>query len=84
MMGYKKLKELARGRAVTKESIKEFTEGQVIQGKSSYQRQHKGELPEEAKDYLLERTSHTYVGVAIELGKTVDTAINFVNGFTTL
>ena len=32
----------------------------------------------------MERTSHTYVGVAIELVKTVDTAINFAKGVTTL
>ncbi|KAL9365265.1 hypothetical protein Peur_043138 [Populus x canadensis] len=67
---YEKLKELTRGRAVTKDSIKEFTEGL--------------ELPEKAKDYLLELTSHTYVGAAIELGQTVDIAINLVNGVTTL
>jgi adenylosuccinate lyase len=67
---YEKLKELTRGRAVTKDSIKEFTEGL--------------ELPEKAKDYLLELTPNTYVGAAIELGQTVDIAINLVNGVTTL
>ncbi|KAJ6902225.1 SBPASE protein [Populus alba x Populus x berolinensis] len=53
---YEKLKELTRGRAVAKDSIKELTEGL--------------ELPEKAKDYLLELTPHTYVGAAIELGQT--------------
>ncbi|KAJ6772672.1 ADENYLOSUCCINATE LYASE [Salix koriyanagi] len=67
---YEKLKELTRGRAVTKDSIKEFIEGL--------------ELPKEAKNYLLELTPHTYVGAAIELSKTVDIAISLVNGVTTL
>nr|UER43305.1 SBPASE protein [Populus tomentosa] len=59
---YEKLKELTRGRAVAKDSIKELTEGL--------------ELPEKAKDYLLELTPHTYVGAAIELGQTASIAIN--------
>jgi adenylosuccinate lyase len=66
---YEKLKELTRGRAVTKDSIKEFIEGL--------------ELPKEAKDYLLELTPHTYVGAAIELSKTLDNAIRLVNGVST-
>ncbi|XP_011036011.1 PREDICTED: adenylosuccinate lyase-like [Populus euphratica] len=67
---YEKLKELTRGRAVTKDSIKEFIEGL--------------EIPKEAKDYLLELTPHTYVGAAIELSKTLDIAVSLVNGATTL
>ncbi|KAJ6902226.1 SBPASE protein [Populus alba x Populus x berolinensis] len=63
---YEKLKELTRGRAVAKDSIKELTEGL--------------ELPEKAKDYLLELTPHTYVGAAIELGQTASIAINLVYG----
>ncbi|KHG23836.1 Adenylosuccinate lyase [Gossypium arboreum] len=63
---YEKLKELTRGRAVTKESIREFIEGL--------------ELPEEAKTHLLKLTPHSYVGAAVELAKTVDSAVNVING----
>ncbi|OMO91876.1 Fumarate lyase [Corchorus capsularis] len=63
---YEKLKELTRGRAVTKESIKEFIEGL--------------ELPKEAKTGLLKLTPHSYVGAAIELAKTVDSTVNIING----
>ncbi|XVF24029.1 hypothetical protein REPUB_Repub13aG0091400 [Reevesia pubescens] len=63
---YEKLKELTRGRAVTKESIREFIEGL--------------ELPEVAKTHLLKLTPHTYVGAAIELAKTVDSTVNVING----
>lgn len=50
---YEKLKELTRGRSVTKESIKEFIEGL--------------ELPTEVKSKLLELTPHNYIGAAAEL-----------------
>jgi len=50
---YEKLKELTRGRSVTKESIKEFIEGL--------------ELPAEVKSKLLELTPHNYIGAAAEL-----------------
>ncbi|XP_057981718.1 uncharacterized protein LOC131167014 [Malania oleifera] len=63
---YEKLKELTRGRAVTRESIREFIEGL--------------ELPEAAKTNLLKLTPHTYVGAAVELAQTVDLAVNLVNG----
>lgn len=63
---YEKLKELTRGRAVTKESITQFIEGL--------------ELPKEAKSNLLKLTPHTYVGAAVELARTVDLAVNLVNG----
>ncbi|KAM4093842.1 hypothetical protein ACB094_06G149600 [Castanea mollissima] len=63
---YEKLKELTRGRAVTKESITQFIEGL--------------ELPKEAKSNLLKLTPHTYVGAAVELARTVDVAVNLVNG----
>ncbi|KAG2705274.1 hypothetical protein I3760_05G044100 [Carya illinoinensis] len=63
---YEKLKELTRGRAVTQESITEFIEGL--------------ELPKEAKNNLLKLTPHTYVGAAVELARTVDVAVNMVNG----
>lgn len=62
---YEKLKELTRGRAVTKESIREFIEGL--------------ELPKEAKTNLLNLTPHTYIGAATELARTVDKAVNLIN-----
>ncbi|KAJ8624330.1 hypothetical protein MRB53_032860 [Persea americana] len=58
---YEKLKELTRGRAVTKESIREFTEGL--------------ELPEEAKAALLRSTPQSYIGAAESLAKAIDTSI---------
>ncbi|XXG62696.1 hypothetical protein AAC387_Pa05g1011 [Persea americana] len=58
---YEKLKELTRGRAVTKESIREFTEGL--------------ELPEEAKAALLRSTPQSYTGAAKSLAKAIDTSI---------
>ncbi|XP_057510540.1 uncharacterized protein LOC130792916 isoform X3 [Actinidia eriantha] len=63
---YEKLKELTRGRAVTRESIREFIE--------------RLELPGDAKANLLKLTPHTYVGSAVELARAVDTAVNLVNG----
>ena len=63
---YEKLKELTRGRAVTKESIREFIQGL--------------ELPKESKTNLLNLTPHTYVGSAIELARTVDKVVNSING----
>ena len=63
---YEKLKELTSGRAVTKESITEFIKGL--------------DLPEEAKTNLLKLTPHSYVGAAVELARTVDIAVNLVNG----
>lgn len=59
---YEKLKELTRGRAVTKESIREFIEGL--------------ELPKEAKSSLLNLTPHTYIGAASELASYVDAAVS--------
>ncbi|GFY83523.1 L-Aspartase-like family protein [Actinidia rufa] len=49
---YEKLKELTRGRAVTRESIREFIE--------------RLELPGEAKANLLKLTPHCYVGSAVD------------------
>ncbi|KAF9621374.1 hypothetical protein IFM89_020033 [Coptis chinensis] len=67
---YEKLKELTRGRAVTKESIREFIGGL--------------ELPAEAKNNLLKLTPHTYIGTAVELAKSVDKFVNSVNGANAL
>ena len=63
---YEKLKELTRGKSVTKESIRRFIEGL--------------ELPNEAKKNLLNLTPHSYVGAAVELARDVDMALNLVNG----
>jgi adenylosuccinate lyase len=63
---YEKLKELTRGRAVSKESITEFIKGL--------------DLPEEAKTNLLKLTPHSYVGAAVELARNVDIAVDLVNG----
>ncbi|CAB4263246.1 unnamed protein product [Prunus armeniaca] len=61
---YEKLKELTRGRAVTKESIVDFIQGL--------------ELPNEAKSNLQKLTPHSYVGAAVELARTVDIAVKVV------
>ncbi|PKA52671.1 adenylosuccinate lyase [Apostasia shenzhenica] len=64
---YEKLKELTRGRAVTKDSLREFTESL--------------ELPEEAKLELLNLTPHHYTGEAENLARAVDDAIDSMTGF---
>ncbi|KAI5660473.1 hypothetical protein M9H77_29266 [Catharanthus roseus] len=65
---YEKLKELTRGRAVTKERIREFIQGL--------------DIPEDAKKNLLNLTPHSYIGVAVELAKNIST--NLINGATFL
>ncbi|KAH7537507.1 hypothetical protein FEM48_Zijuj03G0100300 [Ziziphus jujuba var. spinosa] len=65
---YEKLKELTRGREVTKESIRKFIEGL--------------ELPKEAKTNLLKLTPHNYVGVAVKLAREVHRVVNLVDGKT--
>ncbi|KAK4422694.1 Adenylosuccinate lyase [Sesamum alatum] len=67
---YEKLKELTRGRAVTRESIREFIEGL--------------DIPVDAKSHLLNLTPHSYVGAAVELAKNVDTITSLVNGANVL
>ncbi|KAL0408385.1 UNVERIFIED_CONTAM: Adenylosuccinate lyase [Sesamum radiatum] len=67
---YEKLKELTRGRAVTRESIREFIE--------------RLDIPVEAKSQLLTLTPHTYVGAAVELAKNLDTITSLVNGANVL
>lgn len=62
---YEKLKELTRGKTVTKESIRRFIEGL--------------EIPNEAKTNLLNLTPHSYVGAAVELARDIDVALNLVN-----
>ncbi|XP_057811366.1 uncharacterized protein LOC131025582 [Salvia miltiorrhiza] len=63
---YEKLKELTRGRAVTRESIREFIEGLSI--------------PIESKKSLLDLTPHTYIGEAKELAKKLNLVKSSVNG----
>lgn len=65
---YEKLKELTRGRAVTKDRIRDFIEGL--------------EIPVDAKANLLKLTPHTYIGAAVELAKNITT--HLVNGSTVL
>lgn len=67
---YEKLKELTRGRLVSKESIREFTEGL--------------ELPEEAKVTLLNLTPQAYIGEAEKLAHSIDDYVDLVNGFRLL
>ncbi|CAH9138876.1 unnamed protein product [Cuscuta epithymum] len=55
---YEKLKELTRGRTVTKDSIREFIEGI--------------EIPHNAKTTLLNLTPHTYIGAAAELARNIE------------
>ncbi|WVY90934.1 hypothetical protein V8G54_036448 [Vigna mungo] len=63
---YEKLKELTRGKAVNKESIRVFIEGL--------------DIPEEAKTNLLKLTPDTYIGAAVELARTVENVVvNIVN-----
>ncbi len=50
---YEQLKELTRGKSITKESIRDFILNLAI--------------PQEAKDDLLKMTPHSYVGKAVEL-----------------
>ncbi|CAJ2653314.1 adenylosuccinate lyase-like [Trifolium pratense] len=59
---YEKLKALTRGKAITKESIRDFIEGL--------------DIPHDAKTYLLKLTPHTYVGSAVELARTVEHEVN--------
>lgn len=63
---YEKLKELTRGRSVTKQSIRYFIEGL--------------DIPAEAKTSLLNLTPHTYVGAAVDLAKNAESIANLVNG----
>ncbi|KAB2611559.1 hypothetical protein D8674_019591 [Pyrus ussuriensis x Pyrus communis] len=65
---YEKLKELTRGRTVTKESIRKFIKGL--------------ELPEEPKSILSKLTPHSYVGAAVKLARTVDMAVRYTRNNT--
>ncbi|XP_020270699.1 uncharacterized protein LOC109845850 [Asparagus officinalis] len=67
---YEKLKDLTRGRVVSKESIQKFTN--VLQ------------LPEEAKCVLLNLNPQSYIGEAEKLSKSIDDHVDLVNGFRLL
>ncbi|MQL98331.1 hypothetical protein Taro_031042 [Colocasia esculenta] len=67
---YEKLKELTRGRSVTKESIRDFVVGL--------------ELPDEAKSSLLKLTPHAYIGAAADLVKSAKPDVNLLDGFKIL
>lgn len=54
---YEKLKELTRGKAITKETLQEFVATL--------------DMPQEAKDELLELTPHNYIGNAIDQAKAI-------------
>lgn len=63
---YEKLKQLTRGRSVTKESIRDFIEGL--------------DIPKETKTDLSKLTPDTYIGAAVELAKNVGKCVNAVIG----
>ncbi|MFZ6732903.1 adenylosuccinate lyase [Undibacterium sp. Ji42W] len=54
---YEQLKELTRGKGITKEALQEFVEGLAI--------------PREAKDLLLAMTPANYTGIAAKLAKAI-------------
>ncbi|XP_020589019.1 uncharacterized protein LOC110030585 [Phalaenopsis equestris] len=64
---YEKLKDFTRGRAITKNSIRDFIKDL--------------DLPEKAKSELLELTPRSYIGEAEQLAQVVDHAIHLVSGF---
>ncbi|XP_020250619.1 uncharacterized protein LOC109828005 [Asparagus officinalis] len=67
---YEKLKDLTRGRVVSKESIQKFTNGL--------------QLPEEAKSVLLNLTPQSYIGEAEKLSKSIYDHVDLVNEFRLL
>ena len=56
---YEQLKELTRGKSITKEGIQTFIENL--------------DIPRDAKDYLLKLTPNNYVGLAVELTQRLKT-----------
>lgn len=54
---YEQLKELTRGKGITKEALQEFVEGLAI--------------PRDAKDLLLAMTPANYIGIAAKLAKAI-------------
>lgn len=64
---YEKLKELTRGQAVTKDSIRQFIKGL--------------DLPEAAKSSLMELTPHSYTGEAENLARYIERVVDLKSGF---
>ncbi|XP_047090431.1 adenylosuccinate lyase-like [Lolium rigidum] len=64
---YEKLKEMTRGQAVTKESIRRFIESL--------------DLPEDVRSSLLELTPHTYIGEAEKLARDIVNVVDLESGF---
>jgi adenylosuccinate lyase len=64
---YEKLKEMTRGQAVTKESIRRFIESL--------------DLPEDVRSNLLELTPHTYIGEAEKLARDIVNVVDLESGF---
>lgn len=54
---YEQLKELTRGKGISKQALREFVEGLAI--------------PQEAKDLLLAMTPANYTGIAVKLAKAI-------------
>ncbi|VAI06300.1 unnamed protein product [Triticum turgidum subsp. durum] len=64
---YEKLKEMTRGQAVTKDSIRQFIEGL--------------DLPEDARSSLLKLTPHSYTGEAENLAANIWNVVDLKSGF---
>ncbi|KAM0875201.1 hypothetical protein ACQ4PT_036897 [Festuca glaucescens] len=64
---YEKLKEMTRGQAVTKESIRRFIESL--------------DLPDDVRSSLLELTPHTYIGEAEKLARDIVNVVDLESGF---
>uniref|UniRef100_A0A0E0CZP3 Adenylosuccinate lyase n=1 Tax=Oryza meridionalis TaxID=40149 RepID=A0A0E0CZP3_9ORYZ len=64
---YEKLKEMTRGQAVTKDSIRQFIEGL--------------DLPEAARSSLLKLTPHSYIGEAEFLARNIEEVVDLKSGF---
>jgi adenylosuccinate lyase len=64
---YEKLKEMTRGQAVTKESIRRFI--QTL------------DLPEDVRSTLLELTPHSYIGEAEKLARDIENVVDLESGF---
>ncbi|KAF8721497.1 hypothetical protein HU200_023001 [Digitaria exilis] len=64
---YEKLKELTRGQAVTKDSMRQFIDGL--------------DIPEEVRSQLYKLTPHSYTGLAEDLAKDIEKLVDLDSGF---
>lgn len=64
---YEKLKELTRGQAVTKDSMRQFIDGL--------------DIPEEVRSQLYKLTPHSYTGLAEDLAKDIEKLVDLESGF---